>query len=112
MTPTPELSRFSSSPTPGTASLMTVAGGRGWATATSVTITPSTGGMIGSIVFCAGSTSHTLYSGSATCTLGAASAVEVHGTIAGGVCVVSSSRHWVQLTRMRLVPSSSGEAEM
>ena len=60
MPPTPALNRFSSSPTPGTLSRMTLAGGRGCATATSVTIVPSTGGMIGSRVFCVGSSSQTL----------------------------------------------------
>ena len=81
---------------------------RGCATVTSVTITPSTGGMIGRMVFCFGSNIHTLYSGGAVCGFGAAPAGELHGTIAGGVCVLSSSRHCVQLTRMRPVPSCSG----
>ena len=64
--------------------------------------------MIGSSVSCAGSNIHTLYSGGATVGVAVFSVVELHGTIGGGVCVVSSSRHCVQLTRMRLVPSCSG----
>ena len=87
---------------------MMLGSARGCATATSVTITPSTGGMIGMRVFLCGSNIHRLYSGGAVCGLGAASVVEVQGTIAGGVCVVSSRRHCVQLTRMRPVPSCSG----
>ncbi len=81
---------------------------RGCATATSEIMTPSAGCMIGCMVSCVGSNIHTLYSGSATCGFGAASPVAVHGTIAGGVCVWSSSRHWLQLMRMRPVPSCSG----
>ena len=34
--------------------------------------------------------------------------VPVHASTVGGVVVVSSSRHCVQLTRMRPVPSCSG----
>ena len=44
---------------------MIVGSARGCAATTSVIITPSTGGMIGSSVFCAGSNIHTLYSGGA-----------------------------------------------
>src|SRR5882762_7657425 len=62
MTPTLASYRFWSRSTPGILSRMMLGSARGCATATSVTITPSTGGMIGRMVFCFGSNIHTLYS--------------------------------------------------
>src|ERR1700731_4590591 len=59
----PVSTRFGSTSTPGTLSRMMLGSGRGCATVTSVTITPSTGGMIGRMVFCFGSNIPTLYSG-------------------------------------------------
>src|SRR5260370_17016733 len=89
MTHPPAVTRFGSRSAPGSLSRMMLGSGRGCATVTCVTITPSSGGMIGRMVFCFGLNIHTLYSGGAVCGFGAASAVAVHGTIAGGVCVLS-----------------------
>src|SRR5579864_9818288 len=76
----------------------------------SVTMTPSTGGITGSSVFCDGLNIHTLYKGGAVLTAGSARRVAVHGTIAA--VVASSNRHCDQLTSIRPVLSHSGNAEL
>src|ERR1700691_5330695 len=79
----------------------------------SVTNTPSVGVTIGLKVSATGSNIHALYNPGAAVSvaLAAFAAVRlaaVHGSI---VPVVSCSRHSLQVTRMRPVPSHSGNAE-
>src|SRR6188508_1308769 len=86
-------------------------GVRGCAATASVTMTPSTGGMIGRMVFCDGENIQMLYSGGAVCTFGSAMRASEQGTMRVG-STVSNRRHCVQLTRIRPEPSHSGKPEL
>src|SRR5438876_10093255 len=83
---------------------------RGCAATISVTMTPSTGGITGSNVFCDGLNIQTLYRGGAVLTFGSCRRASVHGTITA--VLASSNRHWDQLTRIRPVLSHRGNAEL
>ena len=86
-------------------------GVRGCAATASVTMTPSTGGMIGRMVFCAGIEHPDAVQRRRGLRVRVARAGRrVQGTMRVG-STASSRRHCDQLTRMRFVPSHSGKPE-
>src|SRR5450755_3300378 len=87
--------------------------GRGCSATMSVTNTPSVGVTIGLKVSATGSNIHALYNTGAAVSvaLAALAAVRLAALHGRMVPVVSCSRHSLQVTRMRPVPSHSGNAE-
>src|ERR1700722_15884797 len=82
--------------------------GRGCSATMSVTNTPSTGVTIGLKVLAAGSNIHALYNTGAASRVVSARLAGVHARI---VPAMFCSRHSLQVTRMRPLPSHSGNAE-
>src|SRR5580700_10551262 len=82
--------------------------GRGCSATMSVMNTPSVGVTIGLKVSAAGSNIHALYNTGAAVSVTSARLVGVHGRM---VPVRFYRRHSLQVTRMRPVPSHSGNAE-